>query len=1015
MNDNFEKLVQGFKKPSLEYSPVVMWFWNGAITPEGITYQLEKFREQNITEFFIHYCPGCDVEYLTDAHMELIKHVVKEAKRLGMHYWIYDEYEYPSGVAGGLILEKDPKYAQKEICCEARYLNPCGMRETVLKRGTFISAQSMKIVDGKYCMVDVTDKCEITQGEEFAYVEYQNNYSVPEKVLFFFVTRNETNMPSTDCCPNAKGMRGYLNIINKEAVAEFLNMTINTHKKAVGDEFGKTVRGIFTDEPTSLRHFWCHIPGPWDDGMFEMFEEMFGYSLKPYLYTLFYEPKSEEEAKARDDYRSLIKKLYLENFVGQYAEWCKENNLIFTGHFGGEEEIVASIYQGNFQTALSYMDIPGMDCIFPPYKYDEPNWNIAGKLVSSVAKYNNIDRILCETFTGSGWNTDFPIMRRVVNRLLVMGANMIQYMGAHYSLRESRKKDMLPSSHGYINPLFKHYNIYNEYVAALSYLSAQTRPDGKIMLISPLRQSIQDFNVMDNVINSLRMHIQVVYENAVNALAWGGMGFDIFSEDNVDKITYHDGYMEAFGYKFEYIVLPGMKYVDGIMAKALKEMKAHGIKIIFLDAIPENIPESCGKVDFGFNGTLIEGYDNVYQDGNVYFVDGYDAALYNKVIKDIIPETELNLECDTRIYIGPRKNDYAKLWFICNDENEDTVAYVDAVPGIKFYNTTTKEEVSCYAVENGRIALTLAPYEMVVAIKDLNSTEEYVCNKVEYTESVDYVVNPMMAFQAVGGNMLPMKKYEVYDEDLQEWREGNGLVDLPEGMHLPRSTVYKVRGEVRFEYIPENVYINAEVFSLKSLKLNGNELDKTANTVRWGEGDMRLDVTKYVKHGKNTIEMDVESDKVFVTEKIPFIFFSGDFWVNEKNAAVPAGMYIGPGGWEKQGYPYFCGDGIYSVAVDMIGMDKNAFCRPCKKAVLKIDSTLAAEVYVNGKLVGKNIWKPGEVDITDALHDMANDITIRLTSTYSNLLAGIARSANDKFDTYTVNGIMKPLVITLYN
>jgi len=111
MNENFEKLVQGFKKPSVEYSPVVMWFWNGAITKEGITYQLEKFREQNITEFFIHYCPGCDVEYLTDSHMELIKYVVKEAKRLGMHYWIYDEYEYPSGVAGGLILEKNPKYA----------------------------------------------------------------------------------------------------------------------------------------------------------------------------------------------------------------------------------------------------------------------------------------------------------------------------------------------------------------------------------------------------------------------------------------------------------------------------------------------------------------------------------------------------------------------------------------------------------------------------------------------------------------------------------------------------------------------------------------------------------------------------------------------------------------------------------------------------------------------------------------------------------------------------------------
>jgi len=887
------------------------------------------------------------------------------------------------------------------------------MRETAFKRGTFICAQSMKIKDGKYYMVDVTDKCEVTQGEEFAYVEYQNNYSVPETILFFFVTRNETNMPSTDCTPNAKGLRGYLNIINKEAVAEFLNMTINTHKKAVGDEFGKTVRGIFTDEPTSLRHFWCNIPGPWDDGLFEKFEEMLGYSLKPYLYTLFYEPKSLEEAKARDDYRTLIKKLYLENFVGQYAQWCKENNLIFTGHFGGEEEIVASIYQGDFQTALSYMDIPGMDCIFPTYKYDEPNWNIAGKLVSSVAKYKNVDRVLCETFTGSGWNTDFPKMRRVVNRLMVMGANMIQYMGAHYSLRESRKRDMLPSSHGYINPLFKLYHLFNDYVAALSYLSASTRPDGKIMVISPVRQAIQEFNVMDEIVNSLEMHVQVVYQNTVNALAWGGMGFDIFSEDNIDKITYHDGYMEAFGYKFEYIVLPGMKFVNGITAKAIKEMKAHGIKVIFMDLIPEYISETSETVNFEFNGKPLAGYANVFQDGNVYLVEGSDAELYNKAIKDIIPETELNLESDARIYIGPRKNDFAKVYFICNDEYRKAVAYIDAVPGMKLYNSTTREEVA-YEVENGRIKLTLEPIEMVVAIQDLTSNEPYTNPETEeYTESVDYELTTMMGFEAVGGNMLPMRKYEVYDEELQEWREGDGCIDLPEGLHLPRNTMYKVRGEVRFEYIPERVYINAEVFSLKSLRLNGVELDRTPNTVRWSEGDMRLDVTKYIKLGKNTIEMDVMSDKVYVSERIPFIFFSGEFEVNSKDAAVPPKRYLSIGGWEEQGYPYFCGEAIYSLSADIFGMDMDNFCRPWKKAVLKIDSTLAAEVYVNGKLMGKNIWEPGEVDITEALHNCANDITIKLISTYSNLLVGTAQSG--KFDGRTTNGIMKPLVITLYN
>ena len=106
MNKTCRNLIDAFKNPHTDYGPVVMWFWNDYITKDGITFQLEKFREENITEFFIHPAIGFAVEYLSDHYMELIQFVVQEAKRLGMHYWIYDEYEYPSGTAGGILLGK---------------------------------------------------------------------------------------------------------------------------------------------------------------------------------------------------------------------------------------------------------------------------------------------------------------------------------------------------------------------------------------------------------------------------------------------------------------------------------------------------------------------------------------------------------------------------------------------------------------------------------------------------------------------------------------------------------------------------------------------------------------------------------------------------------------------------------------------------------------------------------------------------------------------------------------------
>ena len=103
MNDaNY--LIKQFKTPDAEYEPVVMWFWGDMPTEDGITFQMEQFRSQNIINFFVHPA-GCDIEYLSDRYMELIQHVVKEAKRLGMYYWIYDEYDYPSGIAGGKLIQ----------------------------------------------------------------------------------------------------------------------------------------------------------------------------------------------------------------------------------------------------------------------------------------------------------------------------------------------------------------------------------------------------------------------------------------------------------------------------------------------------------------------------------------------------------------------------------------------------------------------------------------------------------------------------------------------------------------------------------------------------------------------------------------------------------------------------------------------------------------------------------------------------------------------------------------------
>ncbi|MBQ9938792.1 MAG: hypothetical protein IJO96_04590, partial [Oscillospiraceae bacterium] len=387
MNNKIEKLISEFKNPSLDYNPVVMWFWTGDIDEKGITFQLEKFKEQNIVQFFIHPCGGMTIQYLSDRFMELIQHAVKEAKRLGMKYWIYDECDWPSGMAGGLLKEMDRSNDQYELCCEPMEVGYHGHRGYHNQRGTFISAQRFIEKDGRYFVTDITDLCEVISENGCFNIQYRHQSVTPEKILVFYTKQSDRVIYSGLSRLETKGLRGYVNVLRESTIQKFIEMTHERYKKYIGEEFGKTVMGVFTDEPTTHYRFELNVAGPWDEEMEELFEKAYGYSIRPYLYALFYAPRTPEEVKARDDYKQLIGRRYLNAFIKPCAKWCKENNLIFTGHYGGEEHISAYLAQGDMQEALTYMDIPGMDTIHSRYKIDDYNFNIAGKLVSSAAKY----------------------------------------------------------------------------------------------------------------------------------------------------------------------------------------------------------------------------------------------------------------------------------------------------------------------------------------------------------------------------------------------------------------------------------------------------------------------------------------------------------------------------------------------------------------------------------------------------------------------------------------------------
>ena len=89
-----------FADPPRGYHSAPLWVWNDRLTDEQIVGTLRDLAGQQVKQVFVHPRPGLMTPYLSEEWFKLWKVALKEAERLDMNVWIYDENSYPSGFAG---------------------------------------------------------------------------------------------------------------------------------------------------------------------------------------------------------------------------------------------------------------------------------------------------------------------------------------------------------------------------------------------------------------------------------------------------------------------------------------------------------------------------------------------------------------------------------------------------------------------------------------------------------------------------------------------------------------------------------------------------------------------------------------------------------------------------------------------------------------------------------------------------------------------------------------------------
>lgn len=235
-----------------------------------------------------------------------------------------------------------------------------------------------------------------------------------------------------------------------------------------------------------------------------------------------------------------------------------------------------------------------------------------------------------------------------------------------------------------------------------------------------------------------------------------------------------------------------------------------------------------------------------------------------------------------------------------------------------------------------------------------------------------------------------------FDGELQE-KNGYVLNICERANALERPVKIHQDYHIKMNYLPEELFLVCETPEIFKIKVNGNTIDKTVFGYYIDKSFKKLDISKYIQIGENTISFDcdfVQSEEFYENRRKSFIFESeknklvydmeieaiyllGDFslktdgkWEQlDKNAVRYSGGFeiekpknkINIKNIEQQGYPFFCGEMSLVGEIEIEGKNSVLEIAPKgvnavrvkignKEKVMLTDNRLSlADFDVNGK------------------------------------------------------------------
>ena len=977
------QLIIALENVPAEFRPVSFWFMNHYLQPEEMRRQIREMANKGYGGFMFHGRDGLRSRYLEQEWEDALRVAMDEAKKQGLDAWLYDENHYPSGIAGGKILEQLPGRSMRSLAVSAEErVSPGATVRLELEqapRYAFAVPTSTPTAEPIELLSRIT-------GER---LEWQNPFSSDAVVL---VLVEHAYQPGP-----GNLYESYPDYLDPEVAGGFIQQTHGWYRERFGRDLGAHFRGIFTDNAcANFGHIRRSIP--WSHEFDRRFLAAAGTRIEPLLPWLFLTGPAARESRLR--FWRFLGDEFIRTFIGAIRTVCDDAHIFSTGHYCLEDGMGEHIRQiGDYFAVMKNQSLNAVDQLGPALKggslFDYPPGKAGTESVTacirntaSAALFYDSPRVMCESFgLASGWRLDLGEIRRIVGFLSALGADLFVPHGLYYSIAGNRKWECTPDH--LHNPLWDYSRAWTDWAGRISFLTAGWESVAEVAVLHPtttLQAHIElgapKTNPDATDLGPVADRVEATFRDLVNELLHSQVVHEILPEDVLQQAVVTESVLCVPTRKgkstctLRCVILPAVRVIELRTLDILRQFAQSGGKVLCLGDLPDAAYDPATGTLTGLDASALPFEVLEFSDATATAPPELWQRLGAR-LRAVVPQP-LEIRNSRRQIISRVWEKWGRRFYLLH--NCSTKAQRNLSMTIR-----DSQSLSCLDLEqaiptatavagvDGRFRLDLEAAETLVFVEDSATSA------LPYLEAPEVCVSLPEQAISIGGpwsfttkkpNILPLRNGRMQYAECKERHE------FPfRAGELPAPVWLLVDHEMtRSELICQRYSNRLKVWVNDQL---AGPFQPGAILDHW---IFETDVAALLRSGVNRIV--IETGGIFLENdhRLWNPYLAGDFTLSSGRAQPVLASQLDLGDWTRMGFPYFAGEGIYRKTLRLPDWGNP---QTCVLDLGKLANTAA--VFINGQPLGVRVNPPWRFTLPELAGGTEVQLEVRVINTPENL------------------------------